>query len=159
MTYDELLFQASGQSENRMVEIRTEQLGEFQRLLGELTQEKILRPIKNSKKPGFAEDVYERYEIIGSSRKKETNTEFITLLHSYIGTNVFEYYRYKKEEFEEEKAAIDILYEYYRKPTKEYLTSNELGYYLFGDEKAFEQPENEKRKHKRKKKLENIVIC
>lgn len=141
VTYEELLWQAAGQDERRQSEIQTEHLGEFQRLLEELVQKKVLKPIKNSRKIGFTEHVYGKYSIVGEPAKRETNPEFITLLHSYIGTKVFEYYHYKKAEFEKDREIVDIIYNYYKKSHKIWLTSNELGYYLFQDEKAFEQPE------------------
>lgn len=141
VTYEELLWQAAGKNENRQSEIQTEHLREFQHLLEELVAEHILSPVKNSKKAGYVEHVYEKYLIIGEPRKQETDKEFITRLHSYIGTQVFAYYHYRKKEFEKDKKAIDIIYHYYRKSHKERLTANELGYYLFGDEKAFEQPD------------------
>ena len=50
------------------------------------------------------------------------------------------------ETFEQDREAIDILYNYYCRIEKVWMTANELGYYLFGDEKAFEQPEGEKEK-------------
>lgn len=149
VTYEELLWQASGQDERKMLEIQTERIREFQQLLEELVQENVLKPVKNSRKNGFVETVYERYSIVGNHLKKETNPEFIAQLHSYIGTKVFEYYHYKREQFEADQQVIDTIYNYYKRPQKEWLTSNELAYYLFGDEKAFEQPEKgTKRKEK-----------
>lgn len=153
VTYSELLWQASGENENRQMEIQTEELSNFQRLLEELVRENILKPVGRSKKDGFAEHVYGKYRIIGNVSKKETDKDHILLLHSYIGAKVFESYHLKKAEFEKDREAIDVIYRYYKQQQKEWMTSNELAYYLFGDEKAFEQTENEQKKKKRKEEV------
>ena len=90
--------------------------------------------------------VYERYEIVGNKEKVVEDPEYLALLHSYVGTKVLEFYKRNRRAFEQDREAIGILYNYYCRTEKVWMTANELGYYLFGDEKAFEQPEGEKEK-------------
>lgn len=146
VTYEELLEQASGKEERKLLEIRTGRMREFQKLLEAFIQEGVLSPVKRSKKPGYTETVYERYEIVGKKKKAVEDPEYLALLHSYVGTKVFESYRRNRRDFEQDREAINVLYAYYCRAEKVWMTANELGYYLFGDEKAFEQQEGEKEK-------------
>lgn len=144
VTYQELLWQAAGEDERELVRIRTECSREFQKLLSDLVEEEILKPVSKSRRREFSGEYYEKYYIVGKTAERETDPQFIAKLHTYLGTKVFESYHYKKKEFLKDQEEIDSIYHYYRRPQKERLTSNELAYYLFGDEKAFEQPEKEK---------------
>ncbi len=146
VTYEELLEQAAGNEERKLLEIRTGRVREFQQLLEAFVQEGVLNPVKRSKKPGYMATVYERYEIVGNKEKVVEDPEYLALLHSYVGTKVLEFYKRNRRAFEQDREAIDILYNYYCRIEKVWMTANELGYYLFGDEKAFEQPEGEKEK-------------
>lgn len=146
VTYEELLEQAAGNEERKLLEIRTGRVREFQQLLEVFVQEGVLSPVKRSKKPGYLATVYERYEIVGNKEKVVEDPEYLALLHSYVGTKVLEFYKRNRRAFEQDREAIDILYNYYCRVEKVWMTANELGYYLFGDEKAFEQPEGEKEK-------------
>ena len=146
VTYEELLEQAAGNEERKLLEIRTGRVREFQQLLEAFVQEGVLSPVKRSKKPGYMATVYERYEIVGNKEKVVEDPEYLALLHSYVGTKVLEFYKRNRRAFEQDREAIDILYNYYCRIEKVWMTANELGYYLFGDEKAFEQPEGEKEK-------------
>ena len=80
-----------------------------------------------------------------NKEKVVEDPEYLALLHSYVGTKVLEFYKRNRRAFEQDREAIGILYNYYCRTEKVWMTANELGYYLFGDEKAFEQPEGEKR--------------
>lgn len=144
VTYAELLEQAAGCKEQKLLEIRTGRMREFQQLLEEFVQKGVIAPVKRSRKCGYTEVIYERYEIIGRKKEKAEDTVYLALLHSYVGTKVFDAYRRNRSAFERDREAIDVLYRYYCSAEKEWMTANELGYYLFADEKAFEQPEAEK---------------
>ena len=69
VTYEELLEQAAGNEERKLLEIRTGRVREFQQLLEAFVQEGVLSPVKRSKKPGYLATVYERYEIVGNKEK------------------------------------------------------------------------------------------
>ena len=150
VTYAELLAQAAGGEEQKILEVRTGRMREFQQLLEEFVREGVITPVKRSRKRGYTEVVYERYEIVGKKKDKTEDTAYLALLHSYVGTKVFDSYRKNRNAFERDREAIDVLYRYYCSAGKRWMTANELGYYLFGDEKAFEQPEAEKEKQKKK---------
>ena len=59
VTYEELLEQAAGNEERKLLEIRTGRVREFQQLLEAFVQEGVLNPVKRSKKPGYMATVYE----------------------------------------------------------------------------------------------------
>ena len=144
VTYDELLEQAAGGKEQKLLEIRTGRMREFQQLLEELIREGLIAPVKSSRKRDYTEVIYERYEIIGRKKARMEDTDYLALLHAYVGTKVFDAYRKNRSAFEQDREAIDVIYRYYCTEKKRWMTANELGYYLFADEKAFEQPEVEK---------------
>ena len=56
VTYEELLEQAAGNEERKLLEIRTGRVREFQQLLEAFVQEGVLSPVKRSKKPGYHGD-------------------------------------------------------------------------------------------------------
>ena len=98
VTYEELLEQAAGNEERKLLEIRTGRVREFQQLLEAFVQEGVLNPVKRSKKPGYMATVYERYEIVGNKEKVVEDPEYLALLHSYVGTKVLEFYKSKTGE-------------------------------------------------------------
>ena len=126
-----MLEQAAGNEERKLLEIRTGRVREFQQLLEAFVQEGVLSPVKRSKKPGYMATVYERYEIVGNKEKVVEDPEYLALLHSYVGTKVLEFYKRNRRAFEQDREAIGILYNYYCRTEKVWMTANELGYYLF----------------------------
>ena len=142
---EELLEAAGGGDESCIRMIRVAQMDEFERALDQLCRDQILSPVVSSKVRGAAVPSYEKYLLNGTSRTKEYDSGYRKQLYAYPGTRVPEYYRAKKAEFEKDKGYMDRIYGYWQQKEKLDLTANELGFYLFHSEKAFEQPEKNKK--------------
>lgn len=134
---DKLILMAANYSPKGANEIRYNYYDEFRQEVIRLLNMNILSPIGKAR-----EDVlsYTDFWILPKGHM-EYDTELYThMLHQYTYFDM-SYYKLKYKEFKEDKTVIDALYEYYNKKDKENLTSNELGFLLFKDEKAFEQKE------------------
>lgn len=142
---EELLEAAGGGDESCIRMIRVARMEEFERALDRLCRDQILSPVASSKVRRAAVPSYEKYLLNGKSRTKEYDSGYQKQLYAYPGTRVPEYYRAKKAEFEKDKGYLDRIYSCWQQKEKPDLTANELGFYLFHSEKAFEQPEKNKK--------------
>lgn len=142
----EELLEAAGRGDESCIRmIRVAQMDEFERALDRLSRDQILSPVVSSKVRGAAVPSYDKYLLNGKSKTKEYDSGYQKQLYAYPGTRVPEYYRAKKEEFESDREYLDRIYSYWQQKEKLDLTANELGFYLFRSEKAFEQPEKNKK--------------
>lgn len=139
VTLEELKSYATNNSDQEMKYLSAIYYNDFENAVHELIKDSILKPIKSSEKIGA---LFNGYIIIGKARNRSKVDNYLSVLYSYHPLNL-DYYRNKVEEFEKDKIVIDKIFEYYKKREKKKFTPNELGFYLFQDEKAFEQLEKE----------------
>jgi hypothetical protein len=134
---DKLILMAANYSPKGANEIRYNYYDEFRQEVIRLLNMNIISPIGKARADVLS---YTDFWILPKGHI-EYDTELYThMLNQYTYFDM-SYYRLKYKEFKEDKIVIDALYEYYTKKDKEKLTSNELGFLLFKDEKAFEQKE------------------
>lgn len=134
---DKLILMAANNFPKGANEIRYNYYDEFRQEVIRLIDMNILSPIGKVRVDVLT---YTDFWILPKGHVEYDVELFTHMLNQYTYIDM-SYYRLKYKEFKEDKAVIDIIYEYYTKKEKDRLTTNELGFLLFKDEKAFEQKE------------------
>lgn len=136
--YNKLMQFAAGidANEKAINRINTLEFENFKKAVNELCDEQVLKPYGKETTRGLCK----KYRVLNNYKNKSRDAKTTAKILSYTFPNV-DYYLKRQEEYQQDIKVLEILHEYYTKPDKPRLTANELGVYLFNDEKAFEQPD------------------
>jgi len=85
--------------------------------------------------------IHSKYDVIDNISNKEKDNKTILEI-SKLNLKNLDYYFRNQEKYKKHKKYIQVLNDYYMKAQKPYLTSNELAFKLFNDEKFFENPKS-----------------
>lgn len=130
------LIKFSAETENFISQIKIFYYNNFEEVISKLCDEKILYPKGKIKK---GDNMYCRYEIAKNIKVNNYDHE-TTFEISKLRLPNLDYYIKNQKEYKKHKQYLIQLANYYNLDEKPKLTSNELGFKLFNDEKFFENP-------------------
>ncbi|MGH4122228.1 MAG: Wadjet anti-phage system protein JetD domain-containing protein [Clostridium sp.] len=134
----EKLLSFSYDNGNQVNYIRAAQYNLFESVIEKLCIEGKLKP-RGKVQKGLR--IHSKFEVIDNISNKEKDNKTILEI-SKLNLKNLDYYFKNQEKYKKHKKYIQVLNDYYMKPQKPYLTSNELSFKLFNDEKFFENPKS-----------------
>lgn len=134
----EKLLSFSYDNANQVNYIRAAQYNSFESVIEKLCIEGKLKP-RGKVQKGLR--IHSKFDVIDNIFSKEKDNKTILEI-SKLNLKNLDYYFKNQEKYKKHKKYIQVLNDYYMKPLKPYLTSNELSFKLFNDEKFFENPKS-----------------
>lgn len=134
----EKLLSFSYDNGNQVNYIRAAQYNLFEGVIEKLCIEGKLKP-RGKVQKGLK--IHSKFDVIDNISNKEKDNKTILEI-SKLNLKNLDYYFKNQEKYQKHKKYIQVLNDYYMKPLKPYLTSNELSFKLFNDEKFFENPKS-----------------
>ena len=134
----EKLLSFSYDNDNQVNYIKAAQYNLFESVIEKLCIEGKLKP-RGKVQKGLR--IHSKYDVIDNISNMEKDNKTILEI-SKLNLKNLDYYFKNQEKYKKHKKYIQVLNDYYIKPQKPYLTSNELSFKLFNDEKFFENPKS-----------------
>ncbi|PRR80967.1 Wadjet anti-phage system protein JetD domain-containing protein [Clostridium vincentii] len=136
----ETLLAFSHDNDNRVNFIRAIHYNLFEDIIVKLCRDGKL---KSRGKVAKGHRIHSKFNVIDNVNNKEKDNKIILEI-SKLNLKNLDYYFKNQEEYKNHKKYLLKLNDYYILPSKPYLTSNELSFKLFNDEKFFENPKTKK---------------
>ncbi|MBU3160066.1 DUF2220 domain-containing protein [Clostridium frigoris] len=133
-----LLF--SDDKDNKVNYIRATHYNLFENVIEKLCSDEKLKPRGKVHK---GDKIHFKFDVIDNIRSNENDNKIILEI-SKLNLKNLNYYFRNQEKYKIHKKYLQILNDYYIQKCKSYLTSNELAFKLFNDEKFFENPKIKK---------------